>query len=55
VVEAARVRTTRLGRSSFFSFCIRGTLSEWHDLDGGVLWSLHRSRVDAGFFIGLRL
>jgi hypothetical protein len=32
-VEAARVKTTRLGRSRFFSFCIWGTLSEWQ-IDG---------------------
>jgi hypothetical protein len=51
-IEAARVKTTRLGRSRFFSFCIRGTLSEWQDLDGDVLWSLQRSRVDAGFLSG---
>jgi hypothetical protein len=39
-IEAARVKTTRLGRSRFFSFSIRGTLSECQDLDGGVLCSL---------------
>jgi len=32
-VEAARVKTTRLGRSRFFSFCMRGTFSEWQ-IDG---------------------
>ena len=32
-VEAARVKMTRLGRSRFFSFCMRGTLSEWQ-IDG---------------------
>jgi hypothetical protein len=39
-IEAARVKTTRLGRSSFFSFCMRGTLSECQNLDGGVHGSL---------------
>ena len=29
--QAARVKTTRLGRSSFFSSFIWGTLSEWQD------------------------
>jgi len=49
IAQTAKVKTTRLGHSSFFSFCIRGTLSECQDLDGDVLRSLHRSRVDAGF------
>jgi len=29
--QAARVKTTRLGRSSFFSSFIWGTLSEWQN------------------------
>jgi hypothetical protein len=30
-IEAAKIKTTRLGRSRFFSFSMRGTLSEWQD------------------------
>jgi hypothetical protein len=40
VIEAARVKTTRLGRSRFFNSFIWGTLSEWLNLTGDVLWSL---------------
>jgi hypothetical protein len=29
--HAAKVKTTRLGRSRFFNFSIWGTLSEWQD------------------------
>jgi hypothetical protein len=46
-VEAARVKTTRLGRNRFFIFSILGNSLRVR-LTGDVLYSLQRSRVDAG-------
>jgi hypothetical protein len=54
-VEAARVKTTRLGRSRFFSFSIRGTLSE---CQGFRRWrSVESIEIQSrcGIFLGLRL
>src|SRR5690349_11896835 len=38
--QAAKVKTTRLGRNRFFSFSMRGTLSANTGLTGGVYGSL---------------